>query len=271
MDTQTLPSTHQGSFDSADLPSRLRDARESKGLSRAKLSSETGIPAKSIEKFEAGDQEPSVSRLLTLANALGVSFDALIGRNVDETVEEVPENSPETSDLIPEVELQPTPLSDASMFLEQLDRLRGNSFEGSPRFTAAVIDKLKGVLDFLEPGQLMVLADQRELFKEDCPSASGLLDMLLGDFQVGNAECSIIEERIIDTAVFGVDLFGIQLDALEDLADQLEISHPSGFFTAYWENHSEILDVLRPPLRALAITGNVPDLENEEQFPLRGT
>ena len=59
---------------------RLREARRQKGLDQTELAELTGIPATSISHFETRRRRPSVGTLYTLAEALEVSTDFLLGR-----------------------------------------------------------------------------------------------------------------------------------------------------------------------------------------------
>jgi transcriptional regulator with XRE-family HTH domain len=59
---------------------RLKNARELREMSQAKLSEKSGLPPSSIAHFEAGTRKPSFESLRSLANALQVTTDYLIGR-----------------------------------------------------------------------------------------------------------------------------------------------------------------------------------------------
>lgn len=65
------------------FPNRLRTAREGRGLSQGDLAKRSKLPASSISHFEAGKRKPSFDSLNSLANALKVTIDYLLGR-VDE-------------------------------------------------------------------------------------------------------------------------------------------------------------------------------------------
>lgn len=62
------------------FPARLREARLKAGLSQSELGQKTGLPSSSIAHFEGGARKPSFDNLRTLANALTVSTDFLLGR-----------------------------------------------------------------------------------------------------------------------------------------------------------------------------------------------
>lgn len=61
---------------------RLREAREAKKLSQADLAERTGLQPSAISHFETGRRAPSFDNLRKLADALEVSTDYLLGREV---------------------------------------------------------------------------------------------------------------------------------------------------------------------------------------------
>lgn len=82
-------STRYGQLVNAQIPDifceRLRAAREMRQLSQAALAEKVGIPASSVGHFEGGGRKPSFDNLRSLANALEVTTDYLLGR-ADEPV-----------------------------------------------------------------------------------------------------------------------------------------------------------------------------------------
>lgn len=71
---------------------RLKELREEKGLTQAKLAEEIGVTPQNISYFEKG-REPSYDILIKLADFFGVTTDYLIGRtgyktNIDDKIEE---------------------------------------------------------------------------------------------------------------------------------------------------------------------------------------
>lgn len=62
---------------------RLRAARDLRGMSQGELARKTGLPPSSIAHFEAGARKPSFDNLRRLATHLNVTTDFLLGR-VDE-------------------------------------------------------------------------------------------------------------------------------------------------------------------------------------------
>ncbi len=62
------------------FPSRLRKARELRGLNQAEVAARSGMQASAVSHFETGGRKPSFDNLRRLAQALDVTTDYLIGR-----------------------------------------------------------------------------------------------------------------------------------------------------------------------------------------------
>jgi transcriptional regulator with XRE-family HTH domain len=62
------------------LADRLKAARDIRGLSQKELARKVGFPASSISHFEAGSRKPSLENFRSLAEALAVNADFLLGR-----------------------------------------------------------------------------------------------------------------------------------------------------------------------------------------------
>lgn len=60
---------------------RVRAAREARTMPRAALASQLGVTVDGLAKLEAGDNWPTVPRLLDIARALDCSADALLGHD----------------------------------------------------------------------------------------------------------------------------------------------------------------------------------------------
>lgn len=58
---------------------KLREIRESKGLTRKKLSESTGLTVQAITQVETGRRQPAFQTLVALAQALNISLDAIVG------------------------------------------------------------------------------------------------------------------------------------------------------------------------------------------------
>ena len=61
---------------------RLKKVREEKGLSQAELAKVAGFQPAAISHFETGQRKPSFDNLKKLADALAVSIDYLLGRDI---------------------------------------------------------------------------------------------------------------------------------------------------------------------------------------------
>lgn len=62
---------------------RLRQARELRGISQGELARRAGLQPAAISHFETGTRRPSFDNLRTLAEALSVTADFLLGRTDD--------------------------------------------------------------------------------------------------------------------------------------------------------------------------------------------
>ena len=65
------------------LGQRIRQQRETMGLSSNRLALTIGITRQSMNDIEHGKIWPSVPTLIALADALGVTTDWLLGRDTD--------------------------------------------------------------------------------------------------------------------------------------------------------------------------------------------
>ena len=59
---------------------RLRSLRKDAGITQSALGEEVGITLKQIQRYERGENEPTLSVLIALANYFDVSLDYLSGR-----------------------------------------------------------------------------------------------------------------------------------------------------------------------------------------------
>jgi transcriptional regulator with XRE-family HTH domain len=59
------------------------EAREMRKLTQAQLAAKAGLPAAAISHFETGGRKPSFESLVKLAEALSVTVDYLLGREID--------------------------------------------------------------------------------------------------------------------------------------------------------------------------------------------
>lgn len=61
------------------FPARLRSLRERAGLSVPDLARAVGVSRQQIHGYESGKNEPRLSTLIRLAEALGVAVSSLVG------------------------------------------------------------------------------------------------------------------------------------------------------------------------------------------------
>jgi transcriptional regulator with XRE-family HTH domain len=61
----------------------IRTARENKGYSRNKLAMKAGINQQSISNWELGLSFPNIINLIPIADALNISLDELVGRELN--------------------------------------------------------------------------------------------------------------------------------------------------------------------------------------------
>jgi transcriptional regulator with XRE-family HTH domain len=64
----------------------LAKARRERGLSQSELAQLTGLLPSAVAHFEAGRRMPTVHNLARLADALGISLDALFGRVAPDSI-----------------------------------------------------------------------------------------------------------------------------------------------------------------------------------------
>lgn len=64
-----------------DFSVRLRELRKGKKTSQTTLGKEIGITLKQIQRYELGENEPTLSILIALAEFFDVSLDYLVGRS----------------------------------------------------------------------------------------------------------------------------------------------------------------------------------------------
>lgn len=60
---------------------RLKELRESRGLSTKELAAVCGVGVRNYRKYESGDTSPTLAGFVTLADFFDVSADYLLGRD----------------------------------------------------------------------------------------------------------------------------------------------------------------------------------------------
>lgn len=243
------------------LAHRIRQAREEAGLSRSKLAEATGISMRTIEKYEYGSSEPPVSRLNKLAEALEVDREwLLVGDDALDELQGSPE--PEPGRIFTSAEI-------AIGLLEVLEDLRERRFEKKQRRALATMDAIQMGLKMLDPDELLEIAMAQGVYQPACSSAEDLDELFQNDPMDGQEMCLEIQERIVDTAVLGADLFALEreqfIQSLAKIAEENErIEDP-----LFWGPHEKFVPRVRAELRRLALTGGGPDFDDTKTFPRR--
>ena len=63
-----------------EFKDRLRGLRCERRMTQSELARETGVSTASVGNWESGDNFPNLMVAVTLADALGVTLDELVGR-----------------------------------------------------------------------------------------------------------------------------------------------------------------------------------------------
>ena len=71
-------------MDTKGLGTRIQDLLNEKGISRKEFSQMTGLTEAAISRYCTGAREPKSITLATIANALDVSVDQLLGTHCDD-------------------------------------------------------------------------------------------------------------------------------------------------------------------------------------------
>lgn len=266
---------------SETLASRLRMVREGKNFSRRAASEETGIPQNSIEKFENGSQEPTVSRLQSLAELYEVTVDWLLNGEENEEAKSLKGNSPTSpenearSEAEEEVaqDVTETPSDNVRVMLSELDELREGDFKNGQRYALALAKDAVHMIGYLEVDELEKLAHERELHQEDEEQGFKFSELFQDNPHEADEQfVGIVAERIADTALLGVDLYQIEADVLSGVADRLH-SEKSLFPEGYnkmpfssWGEHDEVVPLIRKALRAKFVSSKEIDFSNLEEF-----
>jgi len=252
---------------------RLRKARDEKEMSRREVQEQTNIPQKSLEKIEGGTQEPSLARVQTLCDLYGVTLEWVKDGNSNESVKAESADIPKAG--VPKIEPanENDPMDQVRGMLNDLDEMRTHGFKGVQRGALALSSDILSALKHFEPGELLALASERRLHQCEKESVDNIFDLFNEDASQAQEYCGSIEERIVDTAMFGVDLYVIEQSSLVRLAENLKIEiTKDAFFTYTWfeePDHMEIIKAIRPELIARSVSGDGIDLENIQTFPRR--
>ncbi len=64
-----------------DFQARLRELRKGKKINQTTLGEKIGVTLKQIQRYEQGQNDPTMSVLIALADYFDVSLDYLVGRS----------------------------------------------------------------------------------------------------------------------------------------------------------------------------------------------
>ncbi len=259
------------------IADRLKAARLDANLTRKALSEATGIPASTIDKYERGDMDPNTTRLKTICDRLGVSVDRVINDDGAPRVSETSETaetqvSANVAETFTETVSETSPLStvdEVSALLEEIDGLRSDNFEAGRRRAMALVNDVTAKLKYLEPGELIQVASGRGLYEGECPTTAFLDGLFQEKPDEAQEYCGNIEERILDTAILGVDLFTIQEKVLVKVAEQHKIESNGITFWDDWGSYQDFVPLMRPVFRSLSFAGSAVDFDNQDAFPRR--
>lgn len=255
----TVKITEVTQEDRATFGMRLQGAREQKGLTRKQVADATGIPVKSVEKFETGLMSPNVERLKSLTAVLDISTGYLLDGE-EAPVEVAATDQPEEFDT---ATAQAHDLNMILTDLDELDRLREAGFENAWRTAPRLIEEVEGMLTECTYDDLLDIAETRGLKAIPIEEINSFHDKEPEEQDFATGE---LIDRIIDTAFFGIDLLKLETAKLEKLADKLRLKKdkggPSGLFER-WSCCEAIVKALRPPLREKTLIGEAPNLDIE--------
>ena len=97
-------------FDFQPYGEAIRQARDEKGWSREKLSEESGVSVRYLQKIENGMQAPSLKRFVSIAKSLEISIDEIVYNND-------PEKPPKKSAVRHQVESLMDSMSDEDLHI----------------------------------------------------------------------------------------------------------------------------------------------------------
>lgn len=235
---------------------RLKQLREAKRYSRSALAKETGIPEKSLEKFEYGSATPTIDRLYKLAEVLDVTTQHLLDGD-----------TPDEEDEIELDEIDDLDEGLIEMKCDHIDVLREGGFHISWRSAPKLIAEIMSDIATYDLDILLDLAENRGLF---VITSDEIATLTKATGKTKTEMFAEIVERILDTLYFGVDLYAIRKKDLITLADDLELKGDvEGFLSTSWSSIAAIVTALRPYCRAEALKSKAPDFENDETFKAR--
>ena len=65
----------------ATFPQRLQELKQRQGVMQKDVASAVGVPLRTYQRYERGENEPQLSTLIRIADFYGVTLDYLAGRS----------------------------------------------------------------------------------------------------------------------------------------------------------------------------------------------
>jgi transcriptional regulator with XRE-family HTH domain len=87
-------------FDPKDVARAVRQHRVAAGLTQAELAERAGLAFETISRVEGGREPPSLRTAMSLADALGASLDAVVGRTSAQLSRKEPRVPPDVRRLL---------------------------------------------------------------------------------------------------------------------------------------------------------------------------
>lgn len=113
---------------------RVKQLREEKGISQAKLAQDIGVTYGAVGNWESGTREPKFETVIKIADYFGVSIDYLLGRTDDPNM---------ASDVIVSTaDGKITSLEDAGLAREDLDRISGVIEDIRKKYSSSTTDEV---------------------------------------------------------------------------------------------------------------------------------
>lgn len=272
---------------------RLKKARQDADKTRKAVFDGTGIPVSTLEKYESGNMDPNTTRLQAICDFLGVSVNSILTGDdtphvtateetaqtkvsaiISETstkaiAEDVPGHSENGSQAMDSNHMELV-----RGMLAVMEGFRTRGFGGFQRQVMALENEIRGALKFFDPNDLTMLAFEQGLYEdENYLDASIIQSLFTEDLDKGQSYCGNIEERIIDTVIFGIDFFSLEIAPLHavanDVPDNIDLEKPDEWTWGWSDEHDVFIPYVRTAFRVMAFSGNAIDFRDEETFPKR--
>lgn len=233
------------------IGSRIEQARLAANIDKNALAALVGKTAKTITHYEKGTNSPTVSTVEDIAKALTVDAGYLfcgakmVNTKFDET----------------EIEEEKTTKIEAQ--IDQLLELSVAGLDEHSEKAQAHIQVILGETEGLALEEVLELAEQYELVDIEA-ILDPISELEEGEFMLLYPEkseadlsrkiCLEVIERLIDKALHGEDLYSIDMEILEEFADENEIV-PNRLISWGWRGYKELVPAIRGKVRDLILMG----------------